>query len=400
MHPKRSLVTLLVVVMTLSVSAPVAAAYQPPGGAVFNNPQGGHRAKFRIVRTINRAIKGARRGSRIQISTYLMDSKESTTLLIKARKRGVAVQAVIDGSAKNRQTLRLAKALNRDNRKKVRRKHRRGGPDRSYVVFCRGSCRNGGRPNHTKYFTFTRTGKARNVVMVSSSNLNRGGAVKGYNDLLVMKKQKRLTKDFASVHREMAEDSRNDGDGFIQFNRGHITARFYPTKKKADPVMQDLRQIRCRGTRQGAGRHKRTTIHVSMFRWNSRRGIALARKLVRLDRAGCEVSVIYGAPGRRVRDVLRTSARRGGVRLWDSRWDYNHNGTVDMRVHHKYMLISGRYGKDRSAWRVHTGSQNWGRSLHAGDENTINIAGPKTYRQYLRNWRHVVRHAGRRVGRG
>lgn len=406
----RPITVVVAFLASLALGVPTASAYQPPGGPVFNNPQGDRAAKYRIMKTVNQAIKHAPRGSRIQMSTYLLDSKPSVSRLIGARKRGVAVQVVMDGASRNRQSMRLARALNGDNDKRVNPKraktkrvngkrvkgkrlkprYRRGGPDRSYVVFCRGSCRNGGTPNHTKYFTFTRTGQARNVVMVSSSNLNKGGAVKGYNDLFVTKRRGALIRDFARVHRDMAQDSHKN-DGLLLFKRGAFTARFYPKAKKGDPVMRDLGRVQCRGARGGAGHGKRTAINISMFRWNSDRGIAIARKLVRLDRQGCDVAVVYGAPGREVRKTLARSARRGGVRLWDSRWDFDGDRSVDLRVHHKYMLIGGRYGRDRSAWRVHTGSQNWGRSLYAGDENTLNIASRSAYNGYLRNWRHMVK---------
>jgi hypothetical protein len=365
----------------------------------------------------------------------------------------VAVQLVIDGLARNPQTRRLARAMNRDNHRRVvskraqvryakakraqarhlkrnhgkhkrakaehvrakhgknkrvrtkhlKAKHRKltpprgrrvlGGPDRSYVKFCHKSCRNGGKPNHTKYFTFTRTGSTRNVVMVSSSNLNKGGAAKGFNDLYVMKRKPKLLRDFARVHAEMRQDTAHDGDGFLQFHRGNVSARFYPKKNGPDPVMNDLRRVRCRGS----AHRNRTAIHISMFRWNSDRGNTIARRLVKLDRRGCAVSVIYGAPGRKIRKTLVKSARRGGIALWDSRVDYDGDKSVDLRVHHKYMLINGAYGRDRSAWRVHTGSQNWGRSLRAGDENTLNIDSRRAYRQYIRNWRFLAKRAARRV---
>lgn len=412
----RSITLVVAFFVSLVLCVPTASAYQPPDGAVFNNPQGDRDAKFRIIQTVNQAIKHTPRGSRIQMSTYLMDSKASVGLLIGARKRGVAVQVVMDGATRNGQSKRLARALNQDNDqrvnpkrakgkrvkgkwvkgKRLKPKYRRGGPDRSYVVFCKGSCRNGGVPNHTKYFTFTRTGKARNVIMVSSSNLNKGGAVKGYNDLFVARSRGALIRDFSRVHRQMAQDSYRN-DGMLTFKRGAFLARFYPKKRAGDPVMRDLGRVHCRGAKGRAGhRGGRTGINISMFRWNSDRGLAIARRLVRLDKRGCDVSVIYGAPGRKVRKALVKSARRGGIRLWDSRWDFNGDKAVDLRVHHKYMLINGRYGRDRTSWRVHTGSQNWGRSLHAGDENTLNIASRRAHREYIVNWRNMAK-ASRRV---
>jgi phosphatidylserine/phosphatidylglycerophosphate/cardiolipin synthase-like enzyme len=393
----RTLSVVAAFFVSLLVALPTAAAaYEPPSGAVFNNPKGNRDAKYRIIQTVNRAVRGAPKGSRILISTFLLDNKASTGVLLGARRRGVEVRIVIDGDARNRHSKRLAKAMNKDNREKVKRKRVVGGPDGSFVVFCKDACRNGGAPNHTKFFTFTKTGKAKDVVMVSSSNLNKGGAVKGYNDLYVVKGKQKLRQDFARVHTEMAEDTANDKDGFLEFKRGPVTARFYPKKSGADPVMSDFDKIRCKGARGGAGRNGRTRVHISMFRWNSERGIKIAKRVVALDKEGCDVSVIYGAPGSKIVDILSRSARRGGVKLWDSRI-FNLDRAVTLRVHHKYLLVSGRYGDDRSAWRVHTGSANWGRSLRAGDENTLNVAGKTAWKQYLRNWKFVKKHAARRI---
>ena len=156
----RTLSVVAAFFVSLLVAVPsTAAASEPPSGAVFNNPKGNRDAKYRIIQTVNKAVRGAPKGSRILISTFLLDNKASTDVLLGARRRGVKVRIVIDGEARNRHTKRLAKAMNRDNREKVRRKRVPGGPDGSFVVFCKKACRNGGSPNHTKFFTFTRSGK-------------------------------------------------------------------------------------------------------------------------------------------------------------------------------------------------------------------------------------------------
>lgn len=395
MNRARMLGVVGAVLASLLVFTPNASASAAPGGAVFNNPKGNHATQWRIVMTVNRAIRATPKGARIEIANYLWDSRASTDAVINARKRGVQVQVVLDGLARNHGTRRMAAALNRDNRKKVHGKHVKGGPDRSYVVFCKGACRNGGVPNHMKYYTFTRTGTAKNVVMVSSSNLNKGGAVKGYNDLYIVKERPQLLADFDVIHREMAADKY--GSGYHQYVEGNIIARFYAKRVGPDPVMQDLAKVHCKGARGGAGRGGRTAINISMFRWNNARGFRIARKLVQLDGAGCDVSVIYGAPGRNVVEILRNSAIRGGIKLWDSRVDRNEDGKVDLRIHHKYTLISGNYGTDRSSWQVWTGSANWGEDLRAGDENTINVESRAAYRQYMANWTMVRNTAARRV---
>ena len=58
-----------------------------------------------------------------------------------------------------------------------------------------------------------------------------------------------------------------------------------------------------------------------MHAWNGDRGIALARQVVRLDRQGCDVRVLYGKGTGRVvkrlfeeREPARDSGMRGGRR--------------------------------------------------------------------------------------
>ena len=98
MHFRRSVVVVVALLSatlssTLLSAPPATAAYTPPGGATFNNPQGSRDAAFRIIRTVNKAIKHSRRGSRIQMSMYMMDTRASTGLLLGARKRGRQVQS-------------------------------------------------------------------------------------------------------------------------------------------------------------------------------------------------------------------------------------------------------------------------------------------------------------------
>ena len=252
---------------------------------------------------------------------------------------------------------------------------------------------------HAKFFVFTRTGTASNVSMVSSSNLNAGGAVRGWNDLYTVKNKPRMLRDFSAIHAEMAQDTATDGDGYRQFVRGPFTTRFYPKRRGGDPVMGDLskdpvpRRHRWRGTQRADGDQ-----HLDVrLEQHPRHGDRQASGAPGRD--GCDVSIIYGAPSMvDPRLPHRNSARRGGVKLWDSRFDRDGDGLFDLRVHHKYMLINGRYGADRSAWRVHTGSQNWGRgTLRNGDENTLNINSRAAYRQYMRNWNFIARHAARRI---
>jgi phosphatidylserine/phosphatidylglycerophosphate/cardiolipin synthase-like enzyme len=383
---------LLVVLAMLVAVVPAAAAWEPQGGAIFNNPKGDRAAKYRIVNAITQAVRGAPRGSTILMSAYMFDNRGTYDALIGAHRRGVHVKMVLDTAhAKNAKTRRLATRFNRDN---VRGPApAKWGRDQSFVVFCKAACRGRNGYNHTKFYAFSQSGTARNVIMVSSSNPNAGGAVKGWNDMYVMKGKPRLWQTHARVHAEMAEDSPNDGDRFVRDTEGNATAMFYPKRTGTHPVIQELNGVRCQGARG------RTSIHVSMFRWNRIWGKRIAQKLVGLANNGCKLDIVYGAPSKELRLYLTKHARRSGrISLWDSRFDRNGDGKPDLRVHHKYLLINGRHGGNSSAFRVTTGSQNWGASLRTSDENTINVRSRSAHNAYLRNWQHIVRTSARRIG--
>lgn len=393
MNRIRRLPGLLLVVLALLVSVvPAASAWEPQGGAIFNNPKGNRDAKFRIVRAITRAVQGAPSGSTILMSAYMFDNGGTYDALVAAHRRGVHVQMVLDTvHARNAKTRRLATRFNRDN--VAGPQPAKWGRDQSFLVFCKQACRGRNGYNHTKFYAFSRSGTASNVIMVSSSNPNAGGAIKGWNDMYVLKNRPQLWQTHARVHAEMAEDTPNDGDGFVRATEGDTTAMFYPKRTGTHPVIQELNGVRCFGNRG------RTSLHVSMFRWNRVWGKAIAKKLVGLANNGCELDIVYGAPSRELRLYLTHHARRSGrISLWDSRYDRNRDGAVDLRVHHKYLLINGRYGSNSSAFRVTTGSQNWGASLRTSDENTITVRSRSAHSAYLNNWQHIVSTSARRIG--
>ena len=453
--------TILVVVSGLS-----ASAYAPPQGPTFNTPRpwGSDAERFKIVRTVERAINRTRptrqvRRPVINVSTFLLDRSQSVSAMVRACRRGVRVRVILDEDIQNRNSRRLIKALNADNVRGPRDRPNAGpcnrelrnsralvdngsrlqatpgearpggtppagkpyfedryrapgisvdaarrsvdaemadsvkwGKDGSYVKRCNGSCRGRGGNMHSKFYVFSKTGKARNVVMVSSSNLNLGGAVLGWNDLMVMRGRPKSFAGYSRIHREMTEDTRA-GDGKVQISDGPYLSRFFPMRnagKRNDPTLQDLRRIRCTSALG------RTQVNISMFYWAGPRGNYLATRLLDLARNGCRVSIIYGAPSVQIAQRLRTAARNRLIKLYDSRWDFNDDGYNEIRTHAKYVLVKGRVGTDRRAFRVWTGSQNWvAGSLSRGDETTLNIAAAPAYRQYLRNWVRIRNHSRR-----
>lgn len=434
--------------MLVFVGVPPAGAYEPPNDPVFNVPKpwGSNAQKWRIDQTIVKAINKVPEWSdtsgdprpAIHIATYLLDYKPGVDAMIDACKRGDSVRVILDEDIDTRISKRLIKALNSDNVKDEDgdgtpdNKPKSGpcgralnnrtaaddkpltdrqarlsvaaptedsvtwGGDHSYVKKCQGSCRGAGGNMHTKFYVFSQTGTAHDVVMVSSSNINKGGALLGWNDLYTMKDRPDTYDKYVAIHREMTDDDRAD-DKLNEFQDGPFTSRFFPMRhagKRKDPTMQDLNKVGCHGPLG------RTQINVSMFYWAGSRGKYLLNKLLSLAHNGCHVSVIYGAPGHDVAAQLKNAAIHHVLDVFDSRHDFNHDGMSEIRTHEKYVLVKGRYGNDASSYQVWTGSQNWvAGSLSRGDELTLNIALQSAYRDYIKNW-NTVRNHSRRVPHG
>jgi phosphatidylserine/phosphatidylglycerophosphate/cardiolipin synthase-like enzyme len=455
-----SLLLAIVLPLTFLLVPAVATAPDPrPGGRVVVNvprPFGDKAANYRIVKTVERAIRNTHRTRHhrhpvIHISTFLLDRKTAVDDLIAACRRGVAVRVIIDEDIESRPSRRLITALNADNvrdrngDRKADRDPRAGrcnrplragsgglrvkpgaqpddaahddtelelftvrqaqrsveaprrdsvtwGKDGSYVKVCEGSCRGKGGNMHSKFYLFTNTKRSAHVVMVSSSNINRGGARLGWNDMYVVRNRPGLYRGFKAMHRLMTDDVRAGADK-VQISDGPFVARFFPMRnanKRTDPTMHDLRKIRCRSA------FGRTRIHISMFYWKGKRGDYLLDKVERLARHGCKVRIVYGAPSRLLAGRMRELARRHVIQLWDSRWDFNEDGWNEVRTHAKYVLVRGTVGRDRRAHRVWTGSQNWVTgSLTLSDETSFNIGLRSAYEDYLTNWKTIRGHSRR-----
>ena len=432
---KKIVLLLAAVLAAFTVQAPAAFAWQPKENAVFNVPKPWGTVKQRntIINKVEAAINHAKPGSTILIATYLFDKRSSVNALIDACKRGVSTRVILDGHIDNKSSRTLIRALNGDNLNPDGSGHPHTGPcgrplagrlkaeakpftrqqvlasvedptaarptwgsDQSYVKKCQRSCRGNGASMHGKFYAFSRTGKANNVVMVSSSNLNDGGAGRGWNDLYTFKERPAQFAGYERVHLEMTDENRvGRGQGpSYTVDEGPYTSRFFPwpgAGRHGDPVMKDLNKVRCHGPMG------RTQIHVSQFWIKGARGSYIVNKLLSLAHHGCAVSFIYGAPSIDIATRLRNAAKHHLIALYDSRWDFNHNHEVDVRTHCKYVLVKGVFGADQHAYEVMTGTANWNPgSLEKGDENTLNINSAPAYNQYIHNWT-TIRHHSRKL---
>ncbi|MGA9746083.1 MAG: phospholipase D-like domain-containing protein [Nocardioides sp.] len=388
-----------------------AQAWEPDEGAMFNIPTGKRAAQDKTMVHVRRAIDHAPRHSLIRIATYSLDRPDITRALLDACKRRVAIQLVLNDNWTSGQTRSMRRMFgtgllpsfkdgcNPRNPKKFTEPW----PYPSFVKICAGACRLG-RPmgnQHMKFFLFSQTGKARNVVMVGSTNLTGYAARVHWNDLFTMNDQEISYRAYSTIHHELARDVPVaephvlvvDGDLTSEF--GAIVPRI---SRGNDPIWLRLNQVTCKAPR-GFGQHRRTIIRVMMYAWVGERGQYLARKAAALDRSGCQVRVILSGAGTVVKRVLR----RGGVAMRSA--DLNTDDDVETGfdetpwehfTHEKWMSLNGVYAgaPTRVVW---TGSENWSDKSEVNDEVTITIPRDNAHQAYARHFEMLWKRHTRRL---
>jgi phosphatidylserine/phosphatidylglycerophosphate/cardiolipin synthase-like enzyme len=125
-----------------------------------------------------------------------------------------------------------------------------------------------------------------------------------------------------------------------------------------------------------------TTLRISMFAWNGKRGRDLARRVVRLADKGCSVQIVLGEGiGANVRSILEDAAPEVDVVDATAK-----NGHGRIFTHQKVFTVSGYYGRRSDATLVWTGSHNWSNGALRRDDLLLRINDPVIFARYRRNF--------------
>ncbi|WP_426244889.1 phospholipase D-like domain-containing protein [Nocardioides sp. LHG3406-4] len=380
-------ITLLVVVLVFTALAAPAQAgrnWEPREGGHFNHPREALRKEVRIERTILETINHAKRGSRIRVSLFSWDRQRMAQALVRAKKRGVRVQVLLN----NHQFTPAQRIL----------KQGLGGGrwNKSFSYECHFGCRhyNRGENLHTKMFLFSalKSG-ATNVVFTGSFNLTENSVVNQWNDMFVRKNDPALFAGMDELWRMMRKDKRTKDPYWVkQAGEFLLQAMPFPSPTiKTDPEMAILNQIDCKTPpAPGYGRDGRTLVRVSMHSWADARGVYLANKMRELYAAGCDVQVMYGMAGVAVRKALAGRTARGYLPVHVDGYDTDYDGEIDLYSHQKYLAVSGTYEGNPANAGVWTGSSNWNFGGLRGDELIIRLPG-RYFPQWLENFEYIWR---------
>lgn len=382
-------------------AAQVAQAdkWRPSAGAKFNVPRAGGERMYRLERAVIAAIDHAKPKTTIKMAMFSFDRIQVSDALIRAKRRKVRVQVILNNHEFPRAQRDLKRALG-PRTKVVRRNGKRVRVHRKNFFYqCKSACRGDGDVQHSKFILFEKSGAARKVVMLGSLNMKLNGVKNQFNDLLTIRDSPKMYDKLKLIFREMGHDrvlrdSRRvykDGKKYrlevMPFPRTKATRKTKWTPKR-DPIIKTLSKVSCKGARTNDGR---TIIRVNMHAWDKSRGALIANRFRDLYAQGCNVMISVGFAGAKVRNIFATPTRRGRVPVRSTGFDTNGDQQIDLYSHDKILTINGHYGAKHDRKLVLTGSSNYQNGGQYGDEIFFRVFNSRIYRQYADNWGYVWR---------
>ena len=327
-------------------------SFRPQAGLSSSNPYAdGDLAQRGWVNQLNDLIQNAPTGSTIRIMVMTLSIQDTIDRLLAADARGVNVRIVLPlGFAKKERIAPLKSQLGRDVSK------------RSWITFCNGACYRGGDAGvmHAKQFLFSQTGAARNVFMITGGNLDSSHYRIKYNDAWT------VVGDSVAYAKEVKffDGMKVDHKAAVPepFVSNGIKYYFFP-RAGTNVFSRVLNATTCKGVTGDAGTNGRTVVRMVTSLWDSGR-IGVARRLIALSRAGCDVRVTVQSY--RTTQPVLTLLRNSHIKIRKS-------DTVDYTKgnHSKYLAVSGNVLGDRSDNTVVTGSVNLTPSDSVGCTNNM-----------------------------
>ncbi len=384
------LLTVLALGVGLSASPAAATGYTPPGGVKTNDPLGSRSERRAIISHLLRSIDSSPKHSHIRIASWNVRSDAIVDALIRAHKRKVSVRLILArGNAnpdnRNEGIDRLQRALHHYGNDKRRQSLK------SHLHKCRRSCRGNSGIAHSKFFLFSRAGRAHDVVMNGSFNATDLASSSQWNDLYTVRGRPRVYREYRETFRQMFRDH-SVSQGYRVRKFGSLETIMFPYTGKhtrTDPVLKELNHTRCGGARHGTNGH--TRIRIAMTAWFGVRGKKIAGRLRQMQNRGCDVRIVYAVMGNEVLRILRNDGPKP-VPMRQIVQDFNDDGVYDRYLHMKVMTINGVYRGNHGAWMTFNGSANWSPAVLASDEAVMRLSGRRTVHRYNTWLDHLFQH--------
>ncbi|MCW2819344.1 MAG: hypothetical protein JWR42_2131 [Marmoricola sp.] len=359
-------------------------SYAPRDGSLsFNNPVGSRAAKRALATIVLRSIRSSPSCSLIRIATWNLRAAEQADALKAAVDRGVTVQLIMsqgNNTAKGTDTYNPVYLDLKDYLSK--HPNPRNGLS-NWATTCSGACRYAGGAAHSKYYMFSQVGQTKGVVHYGSYNLTDAANAYQWNDLYTVIRPAFYTR-MSDVFVQ-SQSKKNQSNPFQRIVDGNLSMDVYPwAPRGGDPMLSNLNAVKCTSAGK-VGINGRTSIRISNAAILGQRGLALANKLVRLRRAGCNVKLVATNLGYNVIKVLRA----GGV---PTRQLIKYDDRLQMYVrytHTKFMAISGNWGGRSNQQISWNGTANWTASSLSSDElvgKVTSAAVTNKYASFVNYW--------------
>ncbi|MEU7015620.1 phospholipase D-like domain-containing protein [Streptomyces sp. NPDC046385] len=387
-------------VLALAAAVGLLAASPAPAGAdttavtttaTFNDPSGDAAAQDRVRDHIIGLIGQTPAGATITAGLYTFTDDTVTDALGAAKDRGVNVRVVVDHTSVTMtggEYTRLVARLGTDR------------AQGSWVFACPagrgciGSRQLPGDPdgaiNHNKFWLFSNTGGANDVVVQTSANMTGVQRTDLFNNAVTI-----VDTGLYGIYQDYFADLLAYGSsttGLSHYYKtpasGPYKAYFFPRKEAAgttydndastDTVKLILDNVSCTGGTQ-------IRMAANLFTRDE-----VATKLVALKNAGCSVILAHdGAPGSMGASVesIISGKLTQRVQCYEDRGA----GVAKAGLHSKYLLIEGVYDGVAGRKLVWTGSHNYTYpALRANDETLLKIDDPALYAQFKANHQYLM----------
>ena len=373
-------------------SSPSANEAGSPAGSItfdsiFQTIDATRRADLTIENRAIALINATPADERIAFAFRDFNRRPVVDALVAASTRGVHVFGVIDGSERTRAPLAPLKTALGDDLVWC-------GSDVAYTLHsCLASdpqfSDDGKSLQHNKFMTFSRLADGReHVVLETSMNFLQPSQLTFFNDAVEISGDRRLYEGYLAYVRDMMEQGpKRTDDRYTGYRvQGDGPTTLFPSPRPQadldtdDTIADRLGEIDC-----SAG----GTIRVANHEFRTQRAVIM-RKLVRMQRQGCDIDVIFSlAEG----DIVAGLAA-GGIDVlpmfWRARTDVQ-PALPEVRLHNKFWLVDAVRRSTGERERIaYVGSSNWRANQQYSDDLLVRVIDDGVYEEYLEYWNVVA----------
>ncbi|WP_165547270.1 phospholipase D-like domain-containing protein [Kribbella sindirgiensis] len=350
----------------------------PDSPTVFveNNPDGTEKGvpaeyqQYRIRDYLTNLIEGAQENSDITIASYRFnDQKVANALVQKIEDDHVKVRVIVDAEDTDKQPYKdVEKAIKKFGDGKtswIKDCGNGADSDKNKKTSCMGD-----HIMHNKFYLFSSTGGKSNVVVQTSSNLNKSSGPYMWNTAFTAMGDdgKWLYDKYQTYFTDLKNAGAGNADYYSYFNNMHAPTENKKYKLYVSPRPESdenvtfaniLKNVECGGNKTGgtSDNEHRTIVRVAAAQIAKGGGAAVAAELFTLDNKGCYVDVV----GTEVSQAADGPLRGGMLRAPTGKYhgpEVREFSEHQCGTHEKNILIDGNYNGDGDQKVVFTGSHN------------------------------------------